>query len=116
MPRCPALFLDFYSGFFLEELYVMPYLALFPNDRFDAEGVPAGFSEDQQIPKHLLVNVIYFSLPKTWLTTMTTHGFDYMERDDPKGDLIKFCKEHIEVLEHEQPAAKKGESQSSWRH
>jgi hypothetical protein len=34
---------------------------------------------------------------------MTTHGFDNMERDDPKGDLIKFCEERIEVLEHEQP-------------
>jgi hypothetical protein len=88
------------------------YLALFPNDRFDAEGVPAGFSEDQKIPKHLLVNVIYFSLPKTWLTTMTTHGFDYVERDDPKGDLIKFCKERIEVLEHEQPAAKKARAKA----
>jgi hypothetical protein len=63
--------------------------------------------EDQKIPKHLLVNVIYFSLPKTWLTTMTMHGFDYVERDDPKGYLIKFCEERIEVLEHEQPAAKK---------
>jgi hypothetical protein len=88
------------------------YLALFPNDRFDAEGVPAGFSEDQKIPEHLLVNVIYFSLPKTWLTTMTTHGFDYVERDDPKGDLIKFCEERIEVLEHEQPAAKKARAEA----
>jgi hypothetical protein len=88
------------------------YLALFPNDRFDAEGVPAGFSEDQKIPEHLLVNVIYFSLPKTWLTTMTTHGFDYVEREDPKGDLIKFCEERIEVLEHEQPAAKKARAEA----
>jgi hypothetical protein len=88
------------------------YLALFPNDRFDEEGVPSGFSEDQKIPEHLLVNVIYFSLPKTWLTTMTTHGFDYVERDDPKGDLIKFCEERIEVLEHEQPAAKKARAEA----
>jgi hypothetical protein len=88
------------------------YLALFPNDRFDEEGVPSGFLEDQKIPKHLLVNVIYFSLPKTWLTTMTTHGFDYVERDDPKGDLIKFCEECIKVLEHEQPVAKKARAEA----
>jgi hypothetical protein len=88
------------------------YLALFPNDQFDEEGVPAGFSEDQKIPKHLLVNVIYFSLPKTWLTTMTMHGFDYVECNDPKGDLIKFCEERIEVLEHEQPAAKKARAEA----
>jgi hypothetical protein len=88
------------------------YLALFPNDRFDEEGVPAGFSEDQKIHEHLLVNVNYFSLPKTWLTTMTTHGFDYAERDDPKGDLIKFCEERIEVLKHEQPAAKKARAEA----
>jgi hypothetical protein len=83
------------------------YLALFPNDRFFEEGVLSGFSEDQKIPEHLLVTIIYFSLPKTWLTTITTHGFDYVERNDPKGDLIKYCEKRIKVLKHEEPAAKK---------
>jgi hypothetical protein len=44
---------------FCNRLTELKYLALFPNDQFNEEGVPSGFSEDQKIPEHLLVNVIY---------------------------------------------------------
>lgn len=83
------------------------YLSQLPSDRFDEEGVPLGFEEAQKIPEAMLVDAIFFGLPVSWQKEMTRQGFEYLEDPDPKGSLVQFCTQRIEVLEKEQPLAKK---------
>lgn len=83
------------------------YLSQLPNDRFDDDGIPAGFNHDQKIPDAMLLDAIFFGLPVSWQKEMTRQGFEYLDKPDPKGELVQFCTERIEVLEKEQPLAKK---------
>jgi hypothetical protein len=89
------------------------YLEQFPDDRFDEEGIPTGFSADQKMDDDSLADDMMNGLPNSWNRKLTEHGFDPLEHDDPKGMLVKFCEEHIESLEVEQggPPTKKNKTE-----
>ena len=74
------------------------YLELFPDGRFDDEGVPTGFSPRQKLDVDELADIMEFGTPSSWQKKMVSHGFDPLEEDDPIQSLVEFC-ERVETVE-----------------
>jgi len=51
------------------------YLELFPDGRFDDEGVPTGFSPRQKPGVDELADIVEFGTPSSWQKKMAPHGF-----------------------------------------